>query len=113
MPAYAVARVRTANVAHPEVAEYLRRIQSTLDPYSGRFLVHGGGNLEEVEGSWDSVGLIVLEFPDRESIDAWYRSTAYQEILPLRTRNTEMDIVIADGVGPDYDPASLIPTRGR
>jgi hypothetical protein len=52
MPAYAVARVRTANVTHPKVAEYLRRIQSILDPFSGRFLVHGGGRMEQLEGDW-------------------------------------------------------------
>jgi uncharacterized protein (DUF1330 family) len=109
MTAYAVARVRTANVTHPEVHEYLRRIQSTLDPYAGRFLVHGGGQMEQVEGHWDGVGVIILEFPDREQLEAWYESPAYREILPLRTRNTEMDIIIADGVPQDYDPASLVP----
>lgn len=108
MTVYAIARVRRANPSHPEVAEYLTRIQSTLDPFSGRFLIHGGGRLEEIEGSWDGVGVIVLEFPDRASVEAWYRSDAYQAILPLRTRNTEMDIIIADGVPPGYDPASLL-----
>jgi uncharacterized protein (DUF1330 family) len=109
MTAYAVARVRTANVTHPEVHEYLRRIQSTLDPHSGKFLVHGGGDMEQVEGDWGGVGVIILEFPDRAQLQAWYESPAYQELIPLRTRNTEMDIIIADGVPPHYDPASLIP----
>jgi uncharacterized protein (DUF1330 family) len=107
MPAYAVARVRKANVDHPEVREYLTKIQSTLDPFSGRFLVHGGGRLEEVEGAWGGVGLIIIEFPDRGRLKDWYGSEAYQAILPLRTRNTEMDIIVADGVPSGYDPASL------
>jgi uncharacterized protein (DUF1330 family) len=107
-PAYAVARVRRANVGHPEVGEYLTKIQSTLDPFSGRFLVHGGGQLEEVEGTWGGVGLIVIEFPDRDTLKDWYQSEAYRAILPLRTRNTEMDVIVVDGVPPGYDPASLV-----
>lgn len=108
MSAYAVARIRSADPRHPDIAEYLTRIQSTLDPFSGRFLIHGGGRVEELEGSWDGVGVIVIEFPDRASVQGWYHSDAYQAILPLRTRNTEMDCMIVDGVPPDYDPASLV-----
>lgn len=107
MPAYAVARVRRTNVDHPEVREYLTRMQSTFDPFSGRFLLHGGGRLEKIEGDWGGVGLIVIEFPDRGQLKDWYESDAYQAILPLRTRNTEMDVIVADGVPPGYDPASL------
>lgn len=108
MTAYAVARIRSADPTHSEIAEYLGRIQSTLDPFSGRFLIHGGGRVEEIEGSLDGIGVIVIEFPDRASVDGWYRSDAYQAILPLRTRHTEMDTMIVDGVPANYDPVSLI-----
>lgn len=40
MTAYAIASLRNP-APHPEVAEYIERIQATLDPYRGRFLVHG------------------------------------------------------------------------
>jgi Domain of unknown function (DUF1330) len=40
MPAYAFAHLRTPHI-YDEVLEYNERIQATLDPYSGRFLVHG------------------------------------------------------------------------
>jgi len=33
--------------------------------------------------------LIVIEFPDRERVREWYRSPAYQQILALRTGNSE------------------------
>lgn len=106
--AYAIARVRSADPTHPEIAEYLAQIQATLDPFNGRFLIHGGGRVEEVEGSWGGIGAIVIEFPDRASAKGWYESDAYQAIIPLRTRNTEMDSIIVDGVPPDYDPTWLI-----
>ena len=35
----------------------------------------------------------------------WYASPAYQEILPLRTRNIDGSTLIVEGVAADYDPA--------
>jgi hypothetical protein len=41
MSAYAVAHLRRVNVG-PEIVEYIARIDATLEPYDGRFLIHGG-----------------------------------------------------------------------
>ena len=35
----------------------------------------------------------------------WYDSAAYQDILPLRTRNIDGSTLIVEGVAPHYDPA--------
>jgi uncharacterized protein (DUF1330 family) len=99
MTAYALAHVHAVEFG-PEIAEYLRRIDATLDPFGGRFIVHGG-NVEAVEGSWGP-DLIVIEFPDRDAARAWYDSPAYREILPLRTRNMTADVILADGVPDGY-----------
>jgi uncharacterized protein (DUF1330 family) len=40
MTAYAMAHVHNTNFG-PELIEYLRRIDATLEPFAGRFLVHG------------------------------------------------------------------------
>jgi uncharacterized protein (DUF1330 family) len=42
MTAYALGRFRGPQALHPEVFEYLEKIQTTLDPFSGRFIAHGG-----------------------------------------------------------------------
>jgi uncharacterized protein (DUF1330 family) len=49
MTAYALAHVHHTNFG-PELVEYLRRIDATLEPFDGRFLVHGGP-VEAVEGT--------------------------------------------------------------
>jgi uncharacterized protein (DUF1330 family) len=100
MPAYAMAHLRTPTI-NEQVLEYIERIQGTLDPYQGRFLVHGA-EVEEVEGPWPGT-VVVIEFPDVESARAWYRSPAYQAILPLRTDNIDGSAIIVPGVAPDYD----------
>ncbi len=86
MPAYAVANLRSVTFG-PAITSYLRRIDDTLAPFDGRFGVHGAA-ADVKEGSLDG-DLVIVEFPDLERASAWYRSDAYQQILPLRTENSE------------------------
>ncbi|MBZ9740774.1 MULTISPECIES: DUF1330 domain-containing protein [unclassified Mesorhizobium] len=95
MTAYAVAHMRQTTMG-PEIVEYLHRIDATLEPFGGRFLIHGG-NLEVVENDWPG-HLIIIEFPDRADVREWYASPAYRAILALRTNNSLSDVVFADGV---------------
>jgi uncharacterized protein (DUF1330 family) len=104
MTAYAIAHLRTPT-ANPEVFAYLERIQATMDPFEGRFLVHGK-QVEEIEGSWPGT-IVIIEFPDVERARAWYDSPAYRAILPLRTRNIEGETIIVEGVRPGHDAAKL------
>ncbi|MFC9894093.1 DUF1330 domain-containing protein [Nocardia sp. NPDC127579] len=101
MPAYGFAHLHTRR-PHPEVLEYLERVQDTLDPFQGRFLVHGPP-LEVLEGEWPG-SMVLIEFPDLEQARAWYHSPAYQAILPLRADHIDGNLVLVDGVGPGYDP---------
>ncbi|MBP0449168.1 DUF1330 domain-containing protein [Kitasatospora sp. RG8] len=105
MTAYALAHVHSVEFG-PDIVEYLERVDATLEPFGGRFLVHGG-EVEAVEGSWGP-DLIVIEFPDREAVRAWYDSPAYQEILALRTRHMVADVIIAQGVPAGYRGADAL-----
>jgi uncharacterized protein (DUF1330 family) len=109
MPAYAVAHLRQVNVG-PEIVEYLQRIDATLEPFGGHFVVHGGP-VDRLEGQW-SGDLVVIGFKDRETAHAWYQSDAYRDILRLRTDNAEGDTFIIDGV-PDDHRATDVLTAGN
>jgi uncharacterized protein (DUF1330 family) len=100
MAAYALAHLRTPQI-NDDVLEYIERIQATLDPFGGRFLVHGA-QVEVKEGSWPGT-VVIVEFPDTDQARAWYDSPAYQAILPLRTNNIEGEAILVDGVAPGYD----------
>jgi uncharacterized protein (DUF1330 family) len=102
MPAYALAHLRTPQI-NDEVLEYIERIQATLDPFDGQFLVHGA-EVDVKEGPWPGT-VVIIEFPDAGAAHAWYHSPAYQAILPLRTRNIDGSTLIVEGVAPGYDPA--------
>lgn len=102
MTAYAVAHLRTVD-QNAEIVEYLRRIDGTLEPFAGRFVVHGVLP-EVVEGEWPG-SLVVIGFPDLAAVRAWYDSPAYQAILPLRTRNSDGVTLLVDGVPAGYRAA--------
>jgi len=95
MPAYAIGHLRDV-VMGPAIVEYLERIDGTLNPFGGRFVIHGA-RPEVMEGDWTG-DLIVIEFPDLDRARAWYDSPAYREILPLRRDNADGDILLVDGV---------------
>ena len=106
MTAYVMAHVHTTNFG-PELVEYLRRIDDTLEPFDGRFLVHGGP-VDAVEGSWNG-DLIIIEFPDLESVHGWYESPDY--ISPLmQTVNlyAGLDTIIFDGLPAGYQAKSAL-----
>ncbi|MBZ4319605.1 DUF1330 domain-containing protein [Streptomyces huiliensis] len=103
MPAYALGHFRSS-VPHADVVAYVERIQDTLDPFGGRFVVHGG-EPDVREGAWEG-DLVLIEFPDLERAREWYDSPAYQELIPLRTPHVVGDVLLAAGVGPGYHPSA-------
>jgi uncharacterized protein (DUF1330 family) len=106
MAAYAVAHIRQITIG-PAIEEYIRRIDATLAPFDGRFVVHGG-RTEVLEGSW-SGHLIVLEFPDMGAARGWYSSPAYQAIVRLRTDNSDGDTILVEGVAQGHRATDILP----
>lgn len=106
MTTYAIAHLRNVNVG-AEIIAYLEGIDATLAPFDGKFVVHGAGNKRVLEGAF-SDDVIVLAFPDRRNAEAWYASPAYQAILPLRTRNSDGDVLLIDGVDDDHKATDIL-----
>ncbi len=104
MSAYAVAHLRTPQF-NADVFDYLERIQSTLDPFGGRFLVHGG-DVEVKEGPWPGT-IVIIGFPSMDAARGWYDSPDYRAILHLRTDHIEGEAILVPGVPDDYDPAAM------
>lgn len=100
MTVYAIAHLRDPNI-NDDVLEYIERIQDTMIPFGGRFLVHNA-KVDVIEGRWPGT-IVIIEFPDAAQARAWYESPAYQAILPLRLRHIEGDAILVAGVGRDYD----------
>lgn len=106
MPSYAIAQLCDVTM-NSEIIAYLRAIDATLKPYGGTFLVHGAP-ITRVEGNWPAGDLIVIGFPNRSALDAWYLSPSYQRILPLRTRNASGDVILVDGVTEPHNATDIL-----
>ncbi|MEW2136088.1 DUF1330 domain-containing protein [Streptomyces sp. NPDC005409] len=100
MTAYALAHLHRPTI-NDEVIRYIEEIQATMDPFGGRFLVHGA-EVEVMEGPFPGT-VVMIGFPDMEKARAWYASPAYQEILPLRTEHIAGEVILVEGVPADYD----------
>jgi uncharacterized protein (DUF1330 family) len=97
--AYAIAYLNDVDFG-AEIIEYIEKIDATLAPYGGRFLVHGG-KVTPAEGEWTGE-VVLIEFPDAEAATEWYGSPAYQEILPLRTEHSRSMAALLPGVPEGY-----------
>jgi uncharacterized protein (DUF1330 family) len=78
--------------------EYASKVQPTLDSYGGVFLIRGG-TPNVLEGNAKTGTFVVLEFASPEQAEAWYTSTDYQRILPLRLRNADARVICLPGAG--------------
>ncbi|UZF90795.1 DUF1330 domain-containing protein [Bosea sp. NBC_00550] len=109
MTAYAIAHLQEVRLG-PEIIDYIRRIDATLVPYEGRFLIHGA-TPEIIEGPWPG-DLVIIAFPDLERARAWYDSPGYREILPLRTENSLSMAMIVKGVEAGYRATDFLAKAG-
>ena len=108
MTSYAFAHLRAQPPLHEDVFVYMERIQETLDPFQGRFLIHGG-EIEVREGPFEGV-IVLIEFPDLDAARAWYDSAAYQKIKSMCTDHVEGELLLLEGVSAGHDSAALAAT---
>ncbi|MCV7420716.1 DUF1330 domain-containing protein [Mycobacterium yunnanensis] len=84
----------------PQIVEYLERIEDTLHPFGGVFLIHGAP-WQQVEGQ--PIGApVLIAFPDPRGARQWYESEAYQAISSLRSENSDSHVLLVEGVGADH-----------
>ncbi len=95
MPAYVIVNV---HVKDPELyKEYVAAAPPTIERHGGRYVARGG-EVWVREGSWSPERLVVLEFPDAQAARRWYESPEYQEVLAIRQRAAEAELVITEGL---------------
>lgn len=109
MSAYAIGWIENIEMG-PPIFQYLEKIDDTLTPYWGRFLIHGQP-VELLEGILNA-DLIVIEFPDIERARQWYASPAYQAILPLRSENMRGSIFLVAGLPKDHRASDILSLNG-
>lgn len=105
MTCYAIGLLRNVEMS-AEIRSYLERIDATLAPFDGRFIIHGGAK-HPLEGRADD-DLIVIEFPDIEAARAWYGSAAYRAIIDLRLSRSDGVVYLIEGVDADHRATDIL-----
>ena len=65
-----------------KLSAYSAMAAETLVAYDGEFVVRGP--IEALHGESVFQTKVVIQFPDRNRAISWFRSEAYQEIIPIR-----------------------------
>ncbi|MGH7053797.1 MAG: DUF1330 domain-containing protein [Stellaceae bacterium] len=96
MPAYLIADVEVTDPAGYE--PYRPLAAASIARFGGRFLVRGGA-AELLEGAPAPNRTVVIEFPDLETAQRWYRSEEYQRALKIRQAASRGRLILVEGAG--------------
>jgi len=77
--------------------DYLAAARPAFEKFGARFLVRGGAH-DTMEGSARERN-VVVEFADRDTAMACYRSSKYQAAKAIRQKYADTDFIIIDGAG--------------
>lgn len=66
-----------------KLEEYKARVADVVLQFGGRYVVLDG-QVDLVEGDWQPVFPVMIEFPSLEAAHAWYNSPEYDELKALR-----------------------------
>ena len=93
MPAYLIAEHIVTDAARFD--EYRTKVGPMMAKYGGRYLTKPGSHKLPEGGHWSPQRVVIIEFPDEQALDAWYRSPEYQPLIALRKSCTsDLDMLI-------------------
>ena len=94
MNAYLIADI---TIHDPEkFMEYVQQVPAFIEKHGGAYRVRGG-EPETREGDWQPKRLVVIEFPSRETAEAFLEDPGYQPVAAIRHQAATTNLIIADG----------------
>jgi len=102
MPAYIVSMM---NVNDPETyKQYTDRTPAIVKKHGGKFLTRGEA-FTCVEGQDYDGRLVLLEFPSKAHVEAWFNDPDYQEAMKFRHAASTMNyLLLQEGSSNTEDP---------
>jgi uncharacterized protein (DUF1330 family) len=99
MTAYVIAEHKITDTT--KFDEYLTKVGPMIAKHGGRYLTKGSTHKMPEGGHWKPQRVVIIEFPDMESLNAWYNSPEYQPLIALRKQCTsDLDMLITlEGAG--------------
>lgn len=94
MAAYLIANITVKDPAR--FAEYRERVSPMIAAHGGRYLIRGGA-VTVVEGEPALDRVVVLEYPDMETLKRFYHGADYAPLLALRESCTVSHVALIEG----------------
>ncbi len=73
-------------------ADYRSKVPGTLKPW-GAELMFRGQNAMVLSGTHVHTDTVVIRFPEISAATAWFRSDAYQALIPLREQAADVVLI--------------------
>ena len=100
MPAYVVSMM---TITDPETyKQYTSRTPPIVKKYGGKFLTRGE-EITCVEGQDYEGRMVILEFPSKADVEAWFADPDYQEAMTFRHAASTMNYLLLQEGGANTD----------
>ena len=97
MAVFLLADVSTDDMEGYKASGYLEAVPKIAAKYGGVYRARGGA-MTVLEGDWEPKRMVIIEFPSKENLKAWYNSEEYQSFKKIRQGITVSKIVAVDGL---------------
>lgn len=77
------------------IKAYSAGVDATFEPFGGHYIVRGG-TVVSLEGA-PTKRIVMIEFPSLAQAQAWYDSSAYRALRPIRHRTATSKVFIVEG----------------
>ncbi len=95
MSAYIIVDTKITN--ETEYEEYKKLAKPIAEQYGGIYRVRGGTMDIRETDLWTPTRMVVVEFPDMKSAQAFIESEEYAPVKQMRHKNAECTLFIVDG----------------
>jgi uncharacterized protein (DUF1330 family) len=97
MPAYLIAEHTITD--REKFEEYRVKVGPLIAKHGGRYITKGGSQsvLEKENAVWQPERVVIIEFPDMASLNAWYNSPEYQPLIAIRRASARDMLITLEG----------------
>ena len=90
--------VGNITVTNPQLfAEYGKLVPETVAQFGGTYVVRGG-TPEKIEGNYEPVRIVILQFESVAKAREWYDSDVYAPLKEMRMKASTGDLYFVEGV---------------
>ena len=76
---------------------YIADVPKIAAKYGGKYRARGGA-VEQLEGDWLPSRMVIIEFPDMDSLKAFYHCDEYRPYIKIRQGLTDTNLIAVEGL---------------